>query len=142
MTFTVDQATPDDAAAVAAAVADRAVVDALALPDPPSVAAVAGWLASQVRDVRLIRPSTAPSTVAGGIVLSPSGASTWVAWWTAPGWRRRGVLTSTLPAVLDQIGSAVASVDTANVASSRLAAAVGFVPSRRLPDGAVLWHRR
>jgi RimJ/RimL family protein N-acetyltransferase len=137
-------ASPEDAAALAAAWADPDVAAAHRLPADVSVAAAARWLRGDVERRRrgvaldlVVGPLSGESAVLGEVGLRNVDRVTRraeLSWWTAPGHRGRGVASAAARLLTDWarrpplgLVQIWCRIDPANPRSAGVAAAAGLV---------------
>ncbi len=140
-----------DAASLSAAWSDPEIARRLPVPDDPTEARAAAWIAGEAERRRLglavdLAVVDVDDRVFGEVGLSsfdPDRSVALVGWWTAPGQRGRGVASAAVRLVTDWalgelgLGALVAEVDRDNAASLRVADRAGYRPLPDRPEGRV-----
>lgn len=141
-----------DAASLSAAWNDPEVARRLPVPDDPTEARAAAWIAGEAERRRLglaldLAVVDGDDRVLGEVGLSsfdPGRGAALVGWWTAPGERGRGVASTAVRLLTDWalatlgLDALVAEVDRDNAASLRVAERTGYRRLAGRPGGRIV----
>lgn len=138
---------PEDAAALAKAIADEDTARRLAnLPWPYTLAHAQDWLASTAEQrsgaewLMVLRRDDGPAQLVGGIGLRAGGALQELGYWVAPAYRGRGLATEAGRAVLAtaqgslRLPGLVAGHFIDNPQSGRVLEKLGFSPTGQVAE--------